>query len=220
MLGIVKKDLLPSMLTMTVVLPGMALYFINKTDVFYENIPFFAGNMSMLLLLNALVHIEIPEDRFKGYAFLDTLPATAREVVAGKFMVVLFLALLLLVYSFVLFSFFEGDPVEHLLGRAYVLATIAIGLFSAGLMYIAIFRFGCTTIIKVLIYGFPVLFVVVPIILVETNLEAIRSIDVPQLLRWVTTPNLLIFCAISLGVYFGLMLIAVRVKQYWRAGQE
>jgi len=220
MLGIVKKDFLSSLLTMALVLPGMAWYFINKTGVFYENIPLFVGNFAMLLLLNALVHIEIPEDRFKGYAFLDTLPLTTREIVAGKFTIPLLLAAILLGYAFILFSFFSGDPVDLLLGRAYVIVSINIGLISAALMYIAIFRFGCTTIVKALMYVFPVVFVVVPIILFETNLEAIRSIDIDRLSQLVTTTNLLVLCAIGLAAYFGLMQVAVWVKQYRRAGQE
>jgi len=153
-------------------------------------------------------------ERQESYAFLRTLPVTDRQIVRTKFglalgFIVLYWAILIL-----LIRRSWGATPEYAGYMALASLTCAVSIVLAAFWYIFSWRFGVSAltvvVIAVLVIGF--------IVALAVNLERlIRTSGIGILApRWLAEGpwiyQILLFAA-ALAAYFGLMRVAVRVKE-------
>jgi hypothetical protein len=153
-------------------------------------------------------------ERMESYAFLRLLPATDRRIVRLKFGLALgFAAAYWLLMTLLIRAAFGSTP-EFSGYTALADLTCAISLVLAGGWYVFSWRFGPTALTAaVLIFGAAV---ILSTWIVDVK-SIVRSAGIdPVAPRWLAQgPGILhlALLAAALAVYYGLMRLAVRVKE-------
>lgn len=169
-----------------------------------------SGVLVFLLVFGATFTNEQYEEKNKGYAFLDTLPVTAREIVEAKFALVLLSVGFCVGFLVILISLSGIIPESTIIARSYVLFMGMIGLILAGVNYIGIFALGFTKYLVIVGVGWVSLGLV-PMIIMKTyegRMDVLREtvLDFFSGLDW------LVVIPLGLLVYFVLMLVAAKVR--------
>ena len=152
------------------------------------------------------------EFKTSGYKFLQTLPIKNRAIVGAKFFVVFGSVFIYVVFWCIAFASISTDP-EYL--NPSCTAVINVGnvcLIFAGLFHLGIIKFGYLNFGKFLLV-MMILGIIFPIavtlfLLPKMGLTRYDILDAITGVHW-------IFVTVAgLAVYFGLMRIAVRLKNY------
>ena len=153
-------------------------------------------------------------ERMESYAFLRTLPVTDREIVRAKFGLALGFAFIYWLFLSLLIRWAWGSTTEYAGYMALANLTCAIAIILAAAWYMFSWRFG----IPALTGGVILFLVIVIVATMIANIERmVRSGGIGILApRWLAggpwTYQALMF-AVALAAYFGLMRLAVRVKE-------
>jgi len=153
-------------------------------------------------------------ERQESYAFLRTLPVTDRQVVRAKFGLALgFLVLYWVILALLIRKSWGATP-EYAGYMALASLTCSFAIVLVAVWYLVSWRFGPT----VLTVGVMTLLVVAIVASMAANMERmIRTHGIGILApRWLAEGpwvyQVLLFAA-ALAAYFGLMRLAVRVKE-------
>lgn len=211
MFGLMKKDLLLSILQTVTLLPLIYLYWFAGNHPINGPMMILTGGYVFMLVMSAVLINEMHEDKCHGYAFLQILPLTAREIVMSKFLMSFLLTAFLVIFNAGMFSFFPGGLDVLAFSRIYILCCGILGLCFVGVSYIGIYGFGFTTLIKT---GIPVSILMalgVPILIIELFLPRMNINPLPfpafvLSINW----GIVVVCAVA--VYACLMMVAIRVK--------
>ncbi len=211
MLGIMKKDLWFALQTPLLLCPLMTLYWVGSREFLDYQMAYSTGSFLLMFVANSILLLELNEDRCKGYAFLKILPIGTSDIVSGKFALVLMLDMVLVIYAFIMFASFPGRGDILTVGISLILVYAVIILIVAGLLYLGLFKFGLTRLMKVVLFSLPALCVIGPIVLEELFYAEVVDFDISKITPYLTTMNIVIFCMLGVVVYAALMRLAVRI---------
>jgi hypothetical protein len=169
-----------------------------------------SGTLVFLLVFASTFTNEQYEEKNKGYAFLDTLPVTAREIVEAKFALVLLAVGLCVGLLVILFSLSASAPETIAISRSYVLFMGVVCLILAGVNYIGIFALGYTKFLIFVGSGWVALGFV-PVIIMKTY-KGRMDILKETILNFYNGIDWLVMIPSALVVYFVLMLVAAKVR--------
>lgn len=169
-----------------------------------------SGTLVFLLVFASTFTNEQYEEKNKGYAFLDTLPVTAREIVEAKFALVLLAVGLCVGLLVILFSLSASAPETIAISRSYVLFMGVVCLILAGVNYIGIFALGYTKFLIFVGSGWVALGFV-PVIIMKTY-KGRMDILKETILNFYNGIDWLVVIPSALVVYFVLMLVAAKVR--------
>jgi hypothetical protein len=169
-----------------------------------------SGTLVFLLVFASTFTNEQYEEKNKGYAFLDTLPVTAREIVEAKFALVLLAVGLCVGLLVILFSLSASAPETIAISRSYVLFMGVVCLILAGVNYIGIFALGYTKFLIFVGSGWVALGFV-PVIIMKTY-KGRMDILKETILNFYNGIDWLVVIPSALVVYFVLMVVAAKVR--------
>ncbi len=169
-----------------------------------------AGILVFLLVFASTFTNEQYEEKNKGYAFLDTLPVTAREIVEAKFALVLLAVGLCVGLLMILFSLSASALGTIAIAQSYVLFMGVVCLILAGVNYIGIFALGYTKFLIIVGSGWLALGFV-PVIIMKTY-QGRMDILKETILNFYNGIDWLVVIPSALVVYFVLMLVAAKVR--------
>jgi hypothetical protein len=135
-----------------------------------------------------------------------------RQIVAAKFSLVFLTVLFLTGFENLLYNFITGPPEVFALGRILILASTNLGLILAAMMYIFIYKYGH---IRSIILIMVAVIMVIPFLAAEFIIKR-TDIDFNAVLQKIIGVNKLVWIGLtvlSLGLYFILMQIAIKVKK-------
>ncbi|HUV36571.1 MAG TPA: ABC-2 transporter permease [Patescibacteria group bacterium] len=209
MIGIMKIHMKHYLFYPPLFLALISYYWLTTRDSLHINIAIMNSIFIYFVSVIPAVMIEIRDEANHGYAFLGTLPVTVREIVTAKFILVLACVAVLVLYNFVLFTFFDSTPEMLATCRSVILLNASLSLIITGIMFLVIFRFGAMV--------FLVLSGVVLLLFNMLGLVAFKTLPAHRGLLsgfnisvegygWVV-----IVCS-ALAAYYGLMRLAVRIK--------
>ena len=170
-----------------------------------------SGVLLIMLVFGPVFFNEQYEEKHKGYDFLDTLPIKASEIVSAKFGLVLVTVMATVGYLLLLFSVFKVAPNEWVLVRSHIMMGGVMCLFFAALSYIGIFSLGYTK-FAVIVMSFFVVLGFVPILILKFYLENL-DVLIDNILIFLRNINWLVVIPLVLIGYFGLMFIAIKIKE-------
>jgi hypothetical protein len=171
---------------------------------------FSSGILVFLVVFGATFMNEQYEEKHRGYAFLDTLPVTAREIVEAKFTLVFLATGFLVVFILLLYSFSSGAQETLVIARSYALLNAVICLILAGVNYIGVFILGFTKYIVIVMSGLLALGFI-PMFLLMAYRDRM-DILVENILTFYAGINWMIVFPAALAAYFVLMLTAAKVR--------
>ena len=162
-----------------------------------------------MLVFGEIFINEQYEEKHHGYVFLSTLPLKISEIVTAKFLRVLFTSVLLIGYIVLLMSLSPDRQDSLVLARSFILFNGVAALLAAALAFIGLFGTGYTIFLKVSLF-FLVLFLMIPFLLLSTGkMDAF----IQSVIDFLPTINWLIVFPVVLVVYFGLMGVAIKLKE-------
>ena len=220
MTHLIKKDLFRVFIYVLPVFVIIVFFFLIQGDELAHKSPFFWIFYMFILVSGALATIEKNEEKQRGYHFLELLPVSDREIVAGKFILLLMVVLVLMAANLIL-SFTSLVPPDF---RSIIrMAMVVFGWFylmSIGVIYVAIYKMGFSramTLIWLTVVGGVVgLVFLLSAVLKITGIKIFAIIKAAMDLHPVLWVLIIIF---SLGMYIALMEAAVRIKTRSRLDQ-
>lgn len=154
------------------------------------------------------------EFKANGYKFLRTLPIKDKDIVGAKFTVVFGSVFIYVIFHCIAFAFISTAP-EYL--NPSITAVINLGivcLIFAGLLHLGVIKFGYMNFGKFLLI-LMILGLVLPILVTSFLLPKI-GLDRYDVLYAITSVNWIFVTAVGFALYFGLMRIAVKLKNFER----
>lgn len=189
----------------------MSLYWVWRGDTAYLNLVVMQSYFLFLLISSTVSLTEQYEDQNKGYKFLRMLPVTIREIVTAKFLVVLMVVVILTAYHWVFFSFFSRNADHLALSWTFTMAVAVLGLVWVGVMYVCIYRFGMSRMVKY-IWFVVILYLATLVITMELLLPDM-DVDLPALIALAEGPVRYLIPVAGLAAYYGLMRTAIKIKE-------
>jgi len=166
------------------------------------------------IVLGAIWTQENLESKIKGYAFLSILPITVRELVMSRFGAALLAIFLYELFQLSTLHLFSTPSEYNPLIRSYLILYGGVCLIISGLYYLGLFKFGFTRISKYMFVLWILLFLSpLPI---REFLAPIFDIEIIDILRSAANLNWILVAAVSLAIYTGLMVAAIKVKSAQR----
>lgn len=170
-----------------------------------------SGVLVFMLVFGPVFFNEQYEEKHKGYDFLDILPVNASEIVSAKFGLVLVTVVAIVGYLLLLFSLSQTAPNDWILIRSYILMSGVVCLFFAALSYIGIFSLGYTK-FAIIVMSFFMLLGFVPILIMKFYRDNM-DVLIENILAFLRNVNWLVIIPLALIGYFGLMFIAIKIKE-------
>jgi hypothetical protein len=211
MLSIVKKNMAYFIGYCSVILILTAILRITLGNEHAILLVLISGVLIFMLVFGPVFFNEQYEEKHKGYDFLDILPVNASEIVLAKFGLVLVTVVTIVGYLLLLFSVSKVAPNDWLLVRSYILMSGAGCLFFAALSYLGIFSLGYTK-FAMIVMSFFVLLGFVPILIMKFYRDNM-DVLIENILTFLRHVNWLTVITLALIGYFGLMFIAIKVKE-------
>ena len=170
-----------------------------------------SGVLIFMMVFGPVFFNEQYEEKHKGYDFLDILPVDAGEIVSAKFGLVLVTVVATVGYLLLLFSVSKVAPNDWVLVRSYILMSGVVCLFFTALSYIGIISLGYTK-FAVIVMTFFVLLGFVPILIMKFYRDNM-DVLIENILAFLLNVNWLAVIPLALIGYFGLMWIAIKIKE-------
>lgn len=211
MIGIIKKNAPFFLINLLVLVIALFAYWKTSRTALDVTVVFIQVAWLYGVVLLSVMGDELREANTDGYSFLATLPVTAGEIVAAKYVLVLMIAAVYTICTYFMFAGLEVDPAVLALSRGYLFANGVLCLVLSGIMYLGFFRFGCRRFYKVLM-GFVIVIFLSPFLLEEI---AIPRVDVTLATLIALNERIpwTVVVPAGLAVYLGLMILAMRVKR-------
>jgi len=154
------------------------------------------------------------EFKAKGYKFLRTLPIKDKDIVGAKFTVVLGSVLFYVIFHCIAFAFISTAP-DYLNPSCIVMINMGnVCLVLAGLLHLGIIKFGYMNFGRFL-WILMILGLLIPT-LVTTLLLPKIGLTRYDVLNTITSVNWIFVTAVGLVVYFGIMRMAMKMKNFER----
>ncbi len=168
--------------------------------------------------LGPAIGIESNEMRYRGYLFLASLPLRKREIVLGRMIPVVLLAVLYAVSVWVFFGLSAADPAMSSLARKWLAMNLSAYFIIIGAVYLVRFRYGyakaASMKLAVMVLGF-----VVPIILNEMIIR--RSVLAENILDSIEGSSaMLCASAVAVSIAACAALAAAAVRAFEREVPE
>ncbi len=211
MIGLIKKDAFTAVLNAFGILPLLTAYWLLVPHNLDQNSFILAGSMLIVLLFATLIGLESVEAKYKGYAILSTLPLTSAEIIAARFIIMLALASLYVVYFALLFRLMHAPAQALRLGQAGIIAAGIVGLLLVAVFCILVIRFRYLKIFQMIFKVAPVAIMLILAGVYESNYQSITAFDPARLIRYTSALNIALFIVAGIAVYCGLWLLAVYV---------
>lgn len=141
MLGLMKKDWL-YYIGFLMVIPMQFAYWKTTRMQLDTTVVFLMTGWLYIVILGSIFGVEMNETKNRGYAFLATLPITAREIVGAKLIPIFVISVLYVLVTYFSFSSLEVEPAYLALSRKWLLFNAGFAICMAGLIYWFIFRYG------------------------------------------------------------------------------
>jgi hypothetical protein len=214
---LIKKNSFMFILLSVPLMGLMSFYMITVRKTLTTNMLIFLGQMLLYCVLASVMTSEKMEEKNKGYPFMSHLPIKDRDIVTSKFATVMVTTVLLCVYSFFLVSVMDADAYLLPFGRIFLLICGNLSLALAGGMYIAIYRWGYSTFMKISVFALIVLmvspFLFMEFVLLRRNIDygtSLRSLNEIPWFIWV------IGTTIVFAFYWGELYAATKAKEHQR----
>ena len=170
-----------------------------------------AGILLNMLVFGNLMNVEKYEEKHNAYKMMAPLPVSARELVSGKFFVVLLSAVCGIFGVAAIYSIFGIGGAWSALRIRYLLFSGSVSLVLAGLCYLGVFRYGYHK-IRAAVMGVYIVALLTPQLasflqLVgekENYQTAIGEASVPVVVGWVTA---------AVCLYAACFYASVRAKE-------
>jgi len=214
MWGIIKKDIVRFAINMLIVLAA-GVYWLATQDQLGMQIIIPMGILIFLTLTGAVASSELNEEKYSGYSFLGTLPASGTEVVAAKFALPLMAAIALISFDILVITLLGGAPDTLALARALLVFSGLSSLVLVGLIYITTFMYGYTQVMR---YGLMMFLAILMFIGTIAKLLMKQSIlpEFPVILQhltnWLLMINPLLLAVVGIAIYAGMMVFTIRLK--------
>jgi hypothetical protein len=141
MLGLMKKDWL-HYIGFLMVIPLQFAYWKTTRMQLDTTVVFMMTGWLYIVILGIIFGVEMNETKNRGYAFLASLPITAREIVGAKLIPIFVISAVYVLATYFSFSSLEVEPVHLALSRKWLLFNAGFAICMAGLLYWFIFRYG------------------------------------------------------------------------------
>ncbi len=164
-----------------------------------------AGLLLNMLVFGNLMSVEKYEEKHNAYKMMAPLPVSAREVVAGKFVIVFLSVVFGITGIAVIYDLFGIGDLFPVLRIRYFLFTGSISLVLNGLCYVGVFRYGYHK-MRAPIMGVYILVLLGPQLAGEKDSYqlAILRAGIPAVAGWI---------AAALCLYVACIYVSVRVKE-------
>jgi hypothetical protein len=167
-----------------------------------------SGVLVYSLVFGEIFINEQYEEKHHGYIFMKTLPVGIGEVVSAKFLRVLLSAFVFMGLTVLLITFAPGHPDRIVLVRSFVLFNGIVALIAAGFVFIGLFGMGYMIFLRVAL-SVLVLLQLIPFVLLSSGK---MDVFVQSAVEFLRSINWLVAIPAGLAVYFGLMVVAIKVK--------
>ncbi|MFC2164679.1 ABC-2 transporter permease [Acidobacteriota bacterium] len=175
---------------------------------------FYQAPFIFWVVLGAIWTQENLESKIKGYSFLNILPITVSELVISKFSVALMTVCVYELFQWLTLPLFS-TPVEYIpMIRSYLVLYGGACLIFSGLFFLGLFKFGFTRINKFM-FIFWILLFLSPLPIREF-LAPKFDIDIIDIIRSAASLNWALVTVVSLFIYSGLMMAAIKTKSAQR----
>jgi hypothetical protein len=152
------------------------------------------------------------EFKSNGYKFLRTLPLKNKDIVGAKFIVVFASVFFYVSFYCIAFAFISSAP-EYFNPSCKMMINMGmVCLIIAGLLHMGIIKFGYMNFGKFLLI-LMILGLVIPM-LVTTFLLPKIGLTRYDVLTSITSVNWMLVTAVGLVVYFGIMRMAMKMKNF------
>lgn len=195
----------------------LSFYMLTVRKTLTTTILIFLGQMLMYCVLVSVMTSEKVEEKNNGYPFMSHLPIKDHNIVTSKFASVMVATVFLCVYSVFLTSLMEAEAYLLPFGRIFLLICANLSLILAGGMYIAIYRWGYSTFMKISVFTLIALmagpFLFTEFVLFRRNIDYGASLQSLNELSWITW---VLATAVTLAIFWGLRQAAVKAKRMKR----
>jgi hypothetical protein len=154
------------------------------------------------------------EFKANGFKFLRTLPIKNKNIVVAKFFVVFSSVFIYIVFHCIAFAFISTAP-EYFNPSCTIMINLGnVCLIFAGLLHLGVIKFGYMRFGKFLLI-LMVIGLVFPFVATSFLLPKI-GLDRYDIVKSITSLNWIFVTAAGLAVYYWLMRIAVKLKNFER----
>ncbi len=153
--------------------------------------------------------VELYEEKNKGYKLLSTLPITVRQLVAGKYLMILVFECLSLVFAYALLRALPANPAFFAVSWAFIIVIANLSMILTAIFYFAIFRFGFGQFSQGMSFLALMALALLPIIL-KAIFGGGGGFDMAALVALCTPLNLVLLSSGGLVIYFLLMKVTAR----------
>ena len=174
---------------------------------------FQAISIFWVIFASMWMHEQI-EFKANGYNFLRTLPIKNRDIVGAKFAVIFGAVFIYVVFHCIAFAFISKAPEYFNPSCTAVINMGSLSLIFAGLLQVGVFKFGYMNFGKYL-WILMIIGIVLPIVVTSFLLPKI-GLTRYDVLNTITSVNWIFMTAAGLAVYYGLMRMAVKMKNFER----
>lgn len=211
MIGIIKKDVRIYILyfLMISIFPILNI----SMDGMERSVVTGLGNMMMLSVIMGVCANELIEDKYSGYKVLKNIPITDFQIVSGKFFLILIFSIINVVFDLILIKLFSETMDFFILSRAYIVVFGCFCLIFSSLILYFVFKFGFTKFVKIVAFGFPVIFMVMPLILLSIFGKVLRSMDLTHIVNISTIGNLVFIFFVSMVLFVLIFRLSVEAKK-------
>ena len=152
------------------------------------------------------------EFKANGYKFLRTLPIKDKDIVGAKFTVVFGSVFIYVIFHCIAFAFISTAPEYYVPSITAVINLGIVCLIFAGFLHLGVIKFGYMNFGKFLLI-LMILGLAFPILVTSFLLPKI-GLDRYDVLYAITSVNWIVMTAVGFALYFGLMRIAVKMKNF------
>ncbi len=214
MIGIIKKDIMKSLLSVVLIAGMEFIYGYAAWDMvqkYAASSLLLVCNTIFVVLFSHFLMTEQKETKSNGYHFFKTLPLNTGEIVAGKFVLVLFLDVLYLLFTFFILGLFSKPAEFFTFWRAYIIICAIVSLNLTAVLYIFEYKFEFNTLFKITVQLLGPLFLVVTFIIWFVFRDVLAQKYYSQILSLINYTNIFIFVISGLLLFFGLMILSIQV---------
>jgi len=214
MIGIIKKDVMISLLFFLLIVVLEFIYGFAAWDMVQKY-----ASSSLLLVCNTIFVVlfshflltEQAEAKSNGYYFLKTLPLKTTEIIAGKFVLVLFIDILYVLFAVFIVGLFSKSPEFFTFWRAYIIVCAVLSLNVTAVLYIVVYKFGFGNFFKILVQLLGPLCLIVMFILWFAFRDVLAQKYYSQILSLFNNTNIFIFVISGMLIFIGLMTASIKV---------
>ncbi|MBN2414186.1 ABC-2 transporter permease [candidate division KSB1 bacterium] len=214
MIGIIKKDMMKSLMFVVLIVVLEFIYGYAAWDMvqkYAASSILLVCNTIFVVLFSHFFMVEQAEAKNNGYDFLKILPLKTSEIVTGKFLLVLFIDILYVFFTFFVVGLFSGSAEFSAFWRAYIIVCAIVSLNVTAVLYVIVYKFGFNALFKIIVQLLGPLFLIVTFILWFVFRDVLTQNYHTQIVSLFNHTNL--FWAVISGLIFfiGLMNVSIRV---------